>query len=303
MPDLIVSNSEIQCYKMCRRKWELQYVRGLRKPETPVGALALGTAVHEALGSFYSEGGTLYTALQKLDEMYAEKIAAFPYSEDDIRKDYRMASVMVEGYVQWAEEEGIDSNLTLMESEQEIEAEIVLPSGLVVVVLGKRDIIGADEHERKFFLDFKTCQTLSDSLLDLNEQLLTYALLEKINNPETMPQYAIWRMLRKVLRTERSKPPYFAEEKIELSDRVLRNFYMRLSGTLEDIARTKAQLAEGVDHRIACYPTASSRCSWGCEFRLPCPMMDRDEYAEEFLTANYEIHNPYQRYENKGSIE
>ena len=303
MPDLIVSNSEIQTYKLCKRKWYLQYVRKLQAPEKATGALGLGSAVHEALGEYYAPAGTPLMASKKLEEIYTVKLDAFPFKTDEIQKEYRMAATMVEGYFQWVEEEGIDQNLIILESEAEIESELVLPSGLHAVVLGKRDLIGQDVHERKFFLDFKTCQSLGDSLLDINEQLLTYALLHKLNNENDMPQYAIWRMLRKVLRSERAKPPFYATEQIELSNKVLDNFYVRLIGTLEDMALTKAKIASGMDHRFACYPTASSRCSWGCEFRIVCPMLDRDDYAEEFLTANYEEHNPYQRYEGQGVIE
>ncbi len=303
MPDLIVSNSEIQTYKQCKRKWFLQYVRKLRAPERPTGALALGTAVHEALGNYYEPGGNNNTAIVLLDSIYQDKLDSFPFKTDEIQKEYRLASTMAQGYFQWVEEEGIDQNLIILESEAEIESEIRLPSGLLAVVLGKRDLIGQDEHERKFFLDFKTCQTLGDSLLDINEQLLTYALLHKLNNPSDMPQYAIWRMLRKTLRTERAKPPFFATEQIELSDKVLRNFYTRLTGTLEEMARTKAELAAGADHRFACYPTASSRCSWGCEFRVACPMWDRDDYVEEYMQANFEECNPYSRYTEKGVLE
>ena len=303
MPDLIVSNSEIQEFKLCRRKWHLHYVRGLRKAESPVGALALGTAVHEALSTYYKEDGTIQSATATLDSLYQDKLDAFPDEFDKIQKDYRLAVVMVQGYVQWVEEEGVDAKFTIVESEQEIEAEITLPSGITVVVLGKRDLIGQDEHERNFFLDFKTCQTLADSLLDLNEQLLTYALLYKLNNPEDMPQYAVWRMLRKVLRSASAKPPFYAEEQIELSDRVLRHFYTRLCGTLEDMARVKLGIADGGDPQFLCYPTASARCSWGCDFRVGCPMVDRDEYVEDYIKDKYEIHNPYQRYENKGVVE
>lgn len=304
MEQLIVSNSEIQEFKRCRRSWYLRYVRGLRKPEKATGALALGTNVHECLGTYYSPGGSVVAAMAKLEAIYVDAIGANPFYEDDIRKDYRMAYTMCEGYFDWVEQEGIDSNLIILQSESEIEGRIRLPNlDLEVVVLGKRDLIGADEHERKFFLDFKTCQSLGDSLLDINEQLLTYALLHKLANPEDPVQYAIWRMLRKTLRTERAKPPFYATEQIELSDKVLRNFYLRLTGTLEDMARAKLAVQEGAEHRVVCYPTASSRCSWGCEFRVACPMFDRDDYAEQFVADNYEQHNPYSRYETKGTLD
>lgn len=303
MPDFIVSNSEIQLYKTCRRKWYLRHIRGLRAPEKATGALQLGTNVHEALGSYYSPGGSAVGSLLLLEQIYSNQIEKFPFDEEAVQKEYRLAHAMTEGYFQWAEEEGIDSNFTFVESEAEIESDFTLPSGLVVRVLGKRDLIGQDEHDRRFFLDFKTCQTLGDSLLDINEQLYMYALLHKLNNPEEMPQYAVWRMLRKVQRSVKAKPPFYKSEQIELSDRALRHFYLRLQGTLEDMARTRQQLADGVDHRIACYPTASQDCSWKCEFRVACPMVDKDPHHEEFLQDKFEQHDPYSRYENKGSIE
>lgn len=305
MPDLIVSNSEIQDFKLCRRRWYLRYVRGLRPPEKATGHLGLGTNVHEALGLYYSPGGSVHAALTLLESIYVEKFKEFPNDHEKLNKEFRLANTMVEGYFQWVEEEGIDSGLQVVESEVEIETSIVLPSGIRAVLLGKRDLIGMDEHERRFFLDFKTCQTLGDNLLDINEQLLTYALLEKLKNPESNVQYAIWRMLRKTLRTDRAKPPFYANEQIELSDRLLRNFYLRLVGTLEDMARVKADLADGAEHRTACYPTTNPKCSWGCDYRVVCPMLDRDAHAEEFLSDQFEQHDPYSRYtsEIKGTLE
>lgn len=259
------------------------------------------------MGSYYSPGGSVAGALTLLEGIYVDLFQRFPNDHDKLNKEFRLAMTMTEGYFQWVEEEGIDANLQVVESEVEIETSIILPSGIRAILLGKRDLIGQDEHDRRFFLDFKTCQTLGDSLLDINEQLLTYGLLHKLNFPDDPVQYAVWRMLRKTLRTDRAKPPFYANEQIELSERVLRNFYLRLVGTLEDMVRVKAALADGDqdEHRTTCYPTTNPKCSWGCDYRVVCPMIDRDAYAEEFLSDNYEQHDPYSRYSNeiKGTLE
>ena len=48
-----LSNSEIQVFKDCRRKWWLNYYRRLMpRKKDYTGALALGSRIHEAPASF-----------------------------------------------------------------------------------------------------------------------------------------------------------------------------------------------------------------------------------------------------------
>ena len=55
-----LSNSEIQVFKDCRRKWWLNYYRRLQpKQKDYTGALALGSRIHEALDQHYSTGVAL----------------------------------------------------------------------------------------------------------------------------------------------------------------------------------------------------------------------------------------------------
>ena len=58
-----ISNSEIQTFKDCRRKWWLSYYRRLRpRTESKTGALALGSRIHQALDDYYSKGIPLLEA-------------------------------------------------------------------------------------------------------------------------------------------------------------------------------------------------------------------------------------------------
>lgn len=216
-------------------------------------------------------------------------------------KDAKLARTMIEGYFSWVSETGADADLLILEAESEIEAEINV-DGTAILLVGKRDCVGLDQRTgRKFFLDHKTCQSLNDPLLDLNEQVLTYALLHRMNTEEVeMPSFAIWNLLRKVLRTARAEPPFYAREQIEISDHLLRNFHTRLVGTVRDMLRVRHELDSGTDHRYVCYNSPGSRCSWGCEFRQVCPMLDADKYAEEFLAATYHVGDPYARYTSAG---
>jgi len=62
-----ISNSEIQTFKDCRRRWWFTYYRRLQpKMENYTGALALGSRIHEALDQYYSTGIPLLDAHSNL---------------------------------------------------------------------------------------------------------------------------------------------------------------------------------------------------------------------------------------------
>ena len=298
---MLISNSEIQCFKHCKRKWWLSYYRGLQKVETE-GPLALGTRVHLALSHYYSPNGTADMAFFA----YNSSISEDAYKSLDpvkFEKEAKLGLVMLEGYFEWVAETGADSGLEIIEAESEIEYRFQI-WGEWVTLLAKRDLIGIDHNygERKFFMDHKTCQSLENPLLDLDEQVLTYAMIENLVHPEDPVNFAFWNMLRKVLRTSRSNPPYYSREPLEISKTMLRNHWNKMVGVIGDIMETRKKLDLGVDPRQACYPTVSSRCNWGCHFRQVCPMFDDDSYAEEYLQLNYTKSEPYSRYERKGEL-
>jgi len=64
-----LSNSEIQTFKDCRRRWWFTYYRRLQpKEKQRTGALALGSRIHEALDQHYSTGKSLLEAHSALVE-------------------------------------------------------------------------------------------------------------------------------------------------------------------------------------------------------------------------------------------
>ena len=63
-----VSNSELQAFKACRRRWYLTYVRGLKTKEVREhGPLPLGNRVHAALEA--GETGSAEQALAEYDRL------------------------------------------------------------------------------------------------------------------------------------------------------------------------------------------------------------------------------------------
>ena len=80
-PVLTISNSEIQTYKSCKRKWYLTYYLELglrRESQTGTGPRELGTRVHAALRAYYVEGANPITVV---DEIYGFLCGGYLRSE------------------------------------------------------------------------------------------------------------------------------------------------------------------------------------------------------------------------------
>lgn len=295
-----ISLSEMTEYKDCRRKWYLHHYLKLSKKEKS-GALALGTNVHEALADFYTPDGTAETALAVFDSIYENlKFNANEYEIEGVLKDEILGRIILEGYFDWAAETGVDAHLILEEAEADIEYQIDV-QGVPVVIMGKRDLIARNALTgTAALLDHKTCQSFNDNMMDLNEQVRMYLLLQRLVG-STEVQEAIWNKLRKVKRTARAEPPFYMREQIYVSEEELRRFFVRIRGVIWDVLETESKLAQGEDPYEVCYPRPSADCSWKCPFRKACPLMDQDpEAAKQMLSDMFEVADPYERYEVKG---
>lgn len=137
------------------------------------------------------------------------------------------------------------------------------------------------------------------SMLPMNEQSRHYGVIQRRNNPERPIQGSIWNMLRKVKRSNRSKPPYFMRSEIVWSDAQLAVFWRRLHGEITELLRLEAMLNDGADHHVVAYPTPSTDCHWKCPFYAVCPHMDDPRTDSEMLIdVMYVEWNPLERYES-----
>ena len=296
-----VSNSEIQTFKRCKRKWWLAYYRKLRPlVEKNTGALRLGSNVHEALEAFYSLDPK--DPIEVIHNVYAEeRRLAFESGDtialEQINKDADLALAMIEGYVEWVAETGVDDDLEVIAVEQEISVDL---EEVPVTLIGKLDTrIRRRSDSRLLSMDHKTCVSIDGltKTFELAEQPMMYQLLERLYSPEgEHVTSGIYNMLRKVKRTRNAKPPFYAREYVHHNDTELRNFYVRIIGELESMVATSNALDAGASPTKVAYPTPTSTCSWDCEFRAVCPLFDDGSYVEAMIEATYKEHNPYERY-------
>jgi len=303
---ITISNSEIQTFKDCRRKWWLSYYRGLRpKEQKMVGPLALGSRIHAALDAYYSKNVPLLEAHAKLVEVDKGLAQAQFQDTTELESEAELGRIMLEGYLQWVEENGIDAELDMISTEETIrmplfDGRVELQGKLDMRVRRKGDGV-------RMFRDFKTVGgsfTEFASLAHMNEQVLTYMMLEAAQNKEgERSEGGIFTMLKKVKRTANARPPFFDQVEVRHNTFTLRSFWNRIHGTISDLLRVKDGLDEGGDHQLLAYPRPSRECKWKCQFFAVCPLLDDGSAAEQAISEMYEVQDPYKYYktETKGN--
>jgi hypothetical protein len=312
-----VSNSELQTWMRCKRRWYLTFYRelGLKSTEEPlVGALAFGSRIHLCLERMYTTGEN---PMEVYEELHSKVVYDILYRENEhgfidaeLRKkaqaERELGHAMLEGYVAWTQETGLDEGIRVAGAEVVVE----VASGVDGVRLrGKldqrvyREIDGA-----RLFRDFKTAAGLTDGpmMLPIDEQMKFYMMLERLDalaktgdGPPEPTQGGLYTMLKKVKRTARATPPFYAQVEIHHNNRELESMWMRTHKRIQEILEARRELDAGGDHRYWVYPHPHRDCAWDCPFLSVCPIMDDSspETWNAMLDNQYEHRDPYERYQ------
>lgn len=321
----LVSNSEVQTFLDCRRKWWLQWYRGITTPrESPTGAAAIGQRIHRALEALYvPEGQEAQDPRDVLEMLIVQDWTALTeaglYSDElqtKFNAEANLERAMIAGYVDWLAETGEDANLLVIGAEKYLEApllsgdDIAPGTGITSVrIIGKIDIrvrMLSDGSRR--IVDTKTTASFDELEYRLrlgDPQMLHYLLLEWLATPDAEERCngALFNAMRKVKRTGNAKPPFYRRMPANYSDRQLLAYRTRLEGQITDILAVESDLARGVDPISIAYPHPSRDCSWKCPFTAVCPMFDDGSAAEDFMSAMYVVRNPMSYYQTQGDAQ
>jgi PD-(D/E)XK nuclease superfamily protein len=318
----LVSNSELQAFKDCRRRWWLGWYRGMRlRFESPTGALAIGDRIHRALKLHYAPNGLARvdprTALERLiAEDWTRLVTAL---EDDPARlvsvgkkfgdEANLERAMIDGYVQWLTETGADSEFDVVSSEQYVEVDIThmledaatLANVRQIKLIGKLDVrVKRRRDGVRLFIDHKSLAefTTARQILPLDEQMLHYLLLEWLGTQEGEERCdgALYNMLRKVKRTNAAKPPFYDRVEVRHNPIELENFRRRVVAETLDILEVQSALDEGTSHQDIAYPRPTRDCRWKCAFFAVCPMFDDGSRAEDMLTQWFVRGDPLDYY-------
>lgn len=320
-----ISNSEIQTFKDCRRKWWLAYFRGLKlKNQKFTGPLAIGNRIHRALEAWYvPDGFTKTDPRDALERCIVDdwSIVARYHNENDIeitpqfttefKKDSDLERIMLEGYMQWLEETAVDSHLKVIAPEMYIEVPFTsqfLPArndGKETRLIGRVDVqVERETDGQQMFIDHKTAADLVTPvfMLPIDEQMLMYLFLQKKDETEARKcAGALYNMLKKVRRTAKAKPPFYNRIEVFHNKLQLDAFEMHLTSTIADIQRVENFLAKGAGHQRVVYPRPTRDCMWKCDFQQVCGMFDDGSRAEAALQSLYTVDNPIRYYDKSQS--
>lgn len=171
---IVVSWSEINSYRSCPHKHELEYSQRWARPNNPHSALGRGTLVHKALEVYY-------TAL-----LMGKDIAVA--HQDAMREinDYRSLGIdaevcaqiewIIEGYHEkWATEDS--RNWKVVAVEHRFQVPLLSPGGRKsrFVLKGGIDLIVRDQRGRLIIVDHKTCSALpDDETYEMSDQFGLY---------------------------------------------------------------------------------------------------------------------------------
>ncbi len=273
-----INQSELTTFTRCRRKWDWAYQRGLESPSYQSN-LSTGSAVHAALQAHY-RGEDPYAALTAYWAPIRTAIVEEDPSWGQLMKDVTLAAIMMEGYLEWLAETGVDAGLTPVAVEQKVEM-LLTPD---VTLHGTLDLVQVDEDASLWLTDHKTCASFTpyqDRRMVMNFQLLTYAVLceDHFGQP---PTGAIINMLRKVQRTGSAKPPFYGREMVHFNRHQLDAHRTHMLAILSDLVRVEE---DGSGRSV--YPVVDQDCTWKCSFLSVCALADDGSDIEGALNDLY----------------
>lgn len=313
--DRYFSNSELQTFKECRRKWWLSWYRGLRPlRESPTGVRQIGDRLHRALKEHYVPGGPktpdhMLDALERL--IVFDRTAAGQLSDEESAKfddEANLQRIMLEGYLQWLAETGADSELQVIHPETYLEAGLDEFDGKVALI-GKIDVrVRRTTDGTHHFIDHKSVGDLRSPalMLPLDEQMKHYHLLEILGLPDDEHcAGALYNMLRRVKRTPRATPPFYQRLEVRHNPHEIATFRRRVVGEITDILAVRDELDHGASHHSVAYPRPSRDCTWKCEFFAVCTMFDDGSRVEDMLTQHFRVGDPLEYYQTEvlGGLE
>ena len=318
-----ISNSELQTWKRCRRKWWLAWYRKLAlATETFIGVRSVGDRIHRALEQWYVPDGQPRVdprnALERViveDWTKVAQLARERNVEDEqlgvLAKEFaestNLERAMVEGYVQWLEETGADAELRVIASETPLAAKLEDPSGRQIALIGKLDVrVKRVTDDVNLVLDHKTVGDLKSPAVTLpqNEQMLHYMLLEWLNSDEGERRCdgALYNMIKRTKRSSRAVPPFYDRIEVRHNPHELAAYRRRMLAASGNILDAIERLDAGDSHFDVVYPSPRGECKWDCDFFAVCNLFDDGSAGtDDMINILYKTVDPRDRYDVKVS--
>lgn len=312
---LAISNSELQTWARCPRKWLIHYyLQYQRAVEPPTGTRNGGIRVHTALEGMYGYG---LDPVAVINILFAEAIEEHPEYETELLAERELYATMVEGYPEWLAETGKDADQKVIAVEADVQ--VPCPGIEGVTLRGRLDQQFLDGQGRRGFMDYKTGSFERHEILELNAQMKFYCLISWLraqqNGMRDWPSGGQITTLRRVKRTDKSKPPYYQRDPFWYSQETLESTLIRVQKLAREILEARKALdwvysrdttspmwpeLLNVTQRSVCRQVPiESDCSWSCELASGlCTAMDAgtDWFGTLVSSGRYVQADPYAHY-------
>jgi len=273
-------NSQRSCFKDCRKKYEYDYIVGLR-PKIPSRKLHLGTLVHEALAYYYNPANMLSLSAENALALYKDRthqeLIKLQLPQDmlaEFEKDKELGYNMLKYYFEEFAPENDD--FEVLSVEQEIQARVKTPTGHASHVLFGGRVDGTVSRQKQnLIMEHKTAASVDTNGLILDEQMSAYMWGSREMGMQI--DGVIYNILRKVNPySARSKAPYVHREIIYRNETELKNQGKQLYQEAQDIRSCKNF-----------YRTPSRDCNWKCDYRNLCIASLDGSDVDYLIEANY----------------
>jgi hypothetical protein len=268
-----------------------------RKDDLPVTSnMLLGFRVHQAL-ELALKSPRPDGALGWLADIYgAEELANLEHYEE-IRAERALAAAMIEGYLIWAAETGLNEGIEVLAAERDVQ--VPMPGMDGVTIRGRLDQqIRREIDGAILFRDWKTVGSLSQANdLIMSTQMRFYTMIARLagGNDARVDGGQVVYLLRSK-RTPRAKPPFYALEEVRYNKHDLNSIYLRAKAVITEILWARGMLDSGRDHREVAYASPMNSCSWECPFYQLCPLMDGGDRWQDMARDVYTQEDPYHYY-------
>ncbi len=305
---LTTSYSDMQRFRSCPRSWYWGSYRGLRpKAKQLTGALPFGARIHEALQLWEDTGGSapieaIWAVLMRYD--YTRQADAGGFT-DGLDKENKLGHAMLTGYVEWLDESGEGAQWETLSTEtaygDKLEFDSRLGEPIEILVRGKIDRRRRRKSDGAVFIDdYKTMGNFGEpallALVTSPQGRLYMELEKKYGSEDSWVAGVVYTLLRKVLRSRTSKPPYYMRLAVPITQDDLWAYRQRVLGIIDEMSRAKMMLDNGADHLRVTPFHPSWQCAT-CPFKLPCQESHtRPLAAEQMLEDLYEVGDPFERY-------
>lgn len=287
--------SEITTWQECRRKHHFAYTIGA----SPIGEGLIqpaksgrdaGTLAHRGV-EVINKGGSLpeaHTAItDKVDELRAVRNPdpLLPLTKEDDKAWWevdRLAKAMVSNYVEWMSQ-GNEIGVRVVEAEHAWEVEV---PDTIFTVYGTTDAIVFDQMVDGIIVrDYKSVTTFAQTPEQVDFQLRTYAWAYW-QETGVVPKRAEHLMMKRVLGTGNAKAPFFERYPIPIDEDILRRHGDQLEYRVTEMGKT-LRAAGGDPEFPGLFPNPTRDCSWKCQYREVCPMVDDGSDYESMIEFNF----------------